>query len=298
MTAFTDLHVPGAPLFLPNAWDHASAATFAAAGFPAVGTTSLGVAAALGLPDGAAETADATVDLVSAWPTCPSTSPPTSRTASAPTRARSPSTSRGSVRRRRQPRGPARRPQLHAAVIAAVAGGERSSTPASTRTGPAARRSTRRSSAPRPTSTPAQTGSSSPASRTSARSPPSRRRSRPAERPVRHDRRPAPGRARRRPHQHRLAALPHRARRRDRDATEVSDGGRDFDAPSYAAVDALGFVESSARARRARHPVPVRHRVSSVLEPNVPAMCGRKPPSSTSGVMCSPRSYPEGRTKM
>ena len=45
MTAFADLHVPGDPLVLPNAWDHASAASFAAAGFPAVGTTSLGVAA-------------------------------------------------------------------------------------------------------------------------------------------------------------------------------------------------------------------------------------------------------------
>jgi 2-methylisocitrate lyase-like PEP mutase family enzyme len=64
MTAFADLHVAGAPLVLPNAWDHASAATFAAAGFPAVGTTSLGVAAALGLPDGDAATADATVALV------------------------------------------------------------------------------------------------------------------------------------------------------------------------------------------------------------------------------------------
>ena len=64
MTSFAELHVPGDPLVLPNAWDHASAATFAAAGFPAVGTTSLGVAAALGLPDGAAETAEATVELV------------------------------------------------------------------------------------------------------------------------------------------------------------------------------------------------------------------------------------------
>ena len=63
MTAFADLHVPGDPLVLPNAWDHASAAMFAAAGFPAVGTTSLGVAAALGLRDGAAETAEATIDL-------------------------------------------------------------------------------------------------------------------------------------------------------------------------------------------------------------------------------------------
>jgi 2-methylisocitrate lyase-like PEP mutase family enzyme len=63
MTAFADLHRPGEPLVLPNAWDHASAAALADAGFPAVGTTSLGVAAALGLPDGAAETAEATIDL-------------------------------------------------------------------------------------------------------------------------------------------------------------------------------------------------------------------------------------------
>src|SRR4051812_7451955 len=63
MTAFADLHRRGAPLLLPNAWDHASAAALAAAGFAAVGTTSLGVAAALGLPDGAAQTAEATVDL-------------------------------------------------------------------------------------------------------------------------------------------------------------------------------------------------------------------------------------------
>jgi 2-methylisocitrate lyase-like PEP mutase family enzyme len=61
MSAFADLHRPG--FVLPNAWDHASAAALAAAGFPAVGTTSLGVAAALGLPDGAAETAEATLEL-------------------------------------------------------------------------------------------------------------------------------------------------------------------------------------------------------------------------------------------
>ncbi|WP_435108382.1 isocitrate lyase/PEP mutase family protein [Nocardiopsis synnemataformans] len=45
------LHLRGTPLLLPNAWDHASAAALAAAGFRAVGTTSLGVAAAAGLPD-------------------------------------------------------------------------------------------------------------------------------------------------------------------------------------------------------------------------------------------------------
>lgn len=60
MTLFADLHRPGDPLLLPNAWDHASAAAFASEGFRAVGTTSLGVAAALGLRDGAAETAEAT----------------------------------------------------------------------------------------------------------------------------------------------------------------------------------------------------------------------------------------------
>ncbi|MEU9796526.1 isocitrate lyase/phosphoenolpyruvate mutase family protein [Streptomyces sparsogenes] len=63
LTAFAQLHHQAAPLLLPNAWDHASAAALAAQGFPAVGTTSLGVAAAAGLPDGAAATADATLAL-------------------------------------------------------------------------------------------------------------------------------------------------------------------------------------------------------------------------------------------
>ncbi|OMI33658.1 isocitrate lyase/PEP mutase family protein [Streptomyces sparsogenes] len=63
LTAFAQLHHRTAPLLLPNAWDHASAAALAAQGFPAIGTTSLGVAAAAGLPDGAAATADATLTL-------------------------------------------------------------------------------------------------------------------------------------------------------------------------------------------------------------------------------------------
>ncbi len=46
------LHVPGAPLVLPNAWDVASAKAVAAAGFPVVATTSGGVAEALGFSDG------------------------------------------------------------------------------------------------------------------------------------------------------------------------------------------------------------------------------------------------------
>jgi 2-methylisocitrate lyase-like PEP mutase family enzyme len=42
----------GKMLVLPNAWDAASAETVAAAGFPAVATTSAGIAAMLGHPDG------------------------------------------------------------------------------------------------------------------------------------------------------------------------------------------------------------------------------------------------------
>ncbi|WP_327658709.1 MULTISPECIES: isocitrate lyase/phosphoenolpyruvate mutase family protein [unclassified Streptomyces] len=63
VTPFARLHRKDAPLLLPNAWDCASAAALAKAGFEAVGTTSLGVAAAAGLPDGAGVTADATLDL-------------------------------------------------------------------------------------------------------------------------------------------------------------------------------------------------------------------------------------------
>ncbi|MGA5818057.1 isocitrate lyase/PEP mutase family protein [Kitasatospora sp. NPDC094028] len=63
-TAFRDLHHrPDAPLLLPNAWDHASAAALAEAGFAAIGTTSLGVAAAAGLPDGAGRTRAETLRL-------------------------------------------------------------------------------------------------------------------------------------------------------------------------------------------------------------------------------------------
>jgi 2-methylisocitrate lyase-like PEP mutase family enzyme len=48
---FRAMHRPGDPFVLPNAWDFTSAAALADAGFRAVGTTSLGVAAAAGLPD-------------------------------------------------------------------------------------------------------------------------------------------------------------------------------------------------------------------------------------------------------
>ncbi|MGB3444743.1 MAG: isocitrate lyase/phosphoenolpyruvate mutase family protein [Actinophytocola sp.] len=50
-------------LLLPNAWDAASAAALARAGFPAVGTTSLGVAAGAGLRDGAGVSRAETVAL-------------------------------------------------------------------------------------------------------------------------------------------------------------------------------------------------------------------------------------------
>ncbi|GAA2398530.1 isocitrate lyase/PEP mutase family protein [Nonomuraea africana] len=61
---FHDLHKPGEPLLLPNAWDYGSAALLAARGYPAIGTTSLGVAAVHGKPDAAAATRAETLDLV------------------------------------------------------------------------------------------------------------------------------------------------------------------------------------------------------------------------------------------
>lgn len=49
---FLELHRPGNPLLLPNAWDVGSARVLAALGFDAVATTSSGHAATLGLLDG------------------------------------------------------------------------------------------------------------------------------------------------------------------------------------------------------------------------------------------------------
>jgi len=45
---FAALHRAGDPLILPNVWDVASARCLVEAGFPALGTTSLGAAAAAG----------------------------------------------------------------------------------------------------------------------------------------------------------------------------------------------------------------------------------------------------------
>lgn len=52
MATFHELHHGNAPLLLPNAWDLGSALAFADAGYPAIGTTSFGIAASAGLPDG------------------------------------------------------------------------------------------------------------------------------------------------------------------------------------------------------------------------------------------------------
>jgi 2-methylisocitrate lyase-like PEP mutase family enzyme len=46
------LHLEGPMLVLPNAWDAGSARIFVEAGFPALATTSAGIAFSLGLPDG------------------------------------------------------------------------------------------------------------------------------------------------------------------------------------------------------------------------------------------------------
>ncbi|HEX3786179.1 MAG TPA: isocitrate lyase/phosphoenolpyruvate mutase family protein [Pseudonocardiaceae bacterium] len=63
---FHELHHVDTPLLLPNAWDVASALTFADAGFAAIGTTSFGVGATAGHADGARASRDATAALVHA----------------------------------------------------------------------------------------------------------------------------------------------------------------------------------------------------------------------------------------
>lgn len=62
-TDFHALHTGPRPLLLPNAWDFGSGALLAEAGFPAIGTTSLGVAVSAGLPDGRGATRAETVAL-------------------------------------------------------------------------------------------------------------------------------------------------------------------------------------------------------------------------------------------
>src|SRR5579859_4737568 len=50
--AFRKLHGGGSILLLPNVWDCLSATLFAQAGFPALATTSGGIASVFGYPDG------------------------------------------------------------------------------------------------------------------------------------------------------------------------------------------------------------------------------------------------------
>ena len=63
---FADLHHADHPLLLPNAWDVASALLFRDAGFPAIGTTSMGIAATEGRPDGRRGSRDGTARLARA----------------------------------------------------------------------------------------------------------------------------------------------------------------------------------------------------------------------------------------
>ncbi|CCH34663.1 isocitrate lyase/phosphoenolpyruvate mutase family protein [Actinosynnema sp. NPDC047251] len=60
---FHRLHHGPEPLVLPNAWDFASAAALVQAGFTAIGTTSLGVASAAGIPDAAGVAREETLAL-------------------------------------------------------------------------------------------------------------------------------------------------------------------------------------------------------------------------------------------
>ncbi|SON60582.1 Carboxyvinyl-carboxyphosphonate phosphorylmutase [Mycobacterium simulans] len=63
--SFRDLHYADEPLLLPNAWDVPSVLAFYDAGYRAIGTTSFGLAASAGHPDGARASKELTRDLVS-----------------------------------------------------------------------------------------------------------------------------------------------------------------------------------------------------------------------------------------
>ena len=62
--SFRDLHYADEPFLLPNAWDVSSALAFYDAGYRAVGTTSFGVAATAGHPDGGRSSKEPTSRLV------------------------------------------------------------------------------------------------------------------------------------------------------------------------------------------------------------------------------------------
>ncbi|HEY2062560.1 MAG TPA: isocitrate lyase/phosphoenolpyruvate mutase family protein [Amycolatopsis sp.] len=63
---FAELHQGPEPLVLPNAWDVPSALALVAEGFPAIGTTSFGVASSQGNPDGGRASRDANLALARA----------------------------------------------------------------------------------------------------------------------------------------------------------------------------------------------------------------------------------------
>ena len=60
----SDMHRPGRPLVLPNAWDAGSARIVAAAGFAAVATSSAAVAESLGYSDGEAAPVEEILDAI------------------------------------------------------------------------------------------------------------------------------------------------------------------------------------------------------------------------------------------
>jgi 2-methylisocitrate lyase-like PEP mutase family enzyme len=67
--SFHDLHHQGVPFVLPNAWDVPSALAYLADGFTAIGTTSFGVSASRGHPDGGRATRDGNIALAAALAT-------------------------------------------------------------------------------------------------------------------------------------------------------------------------------------------------------------------------------------
>ena len=294
MSAFADLHRPGDPLVLPNAWDHASAAALAEAGFAAVGTTSLGVAAALGLRDGAAETAQATIDLAHRLThlPVPVTMDIENGFSTDPAEVAA-YVDRLGPGRRRQPRGPARR---HGRLRPGARRGHRprtsSSTPASTPTGSATGASTRRSNARRPTSPRARTGSSSRASRTRRRSRAWPRRSPSRSTSSSSPARPtSPGSP--------SSASPASARARCSTASRSAPPSTPRRPSATAAPQLRSPVLRDGRRAQSivRTSLPRTWPASSCSwaaaacsSGKVAAMCGRRPPAATSGVMCSPRS--------
>lgn len=71
MTSFSELHHQPTPLLLPNGWDVPSILAFLDAGYPAIGTTSFGIAASLGRPDAERVTREANLALLRAVSTIP-----------------------------------------------------------------------------------------------------------------------------------------------------------------------------------------------------------------------------------